>query len=145
MRLEQALLEAFHYYPTLFQKRMDVMNHMFLTLGNGSEWKNGEIVENSCDCRRDEERCYQERKVPKISLNNAYARRLDYSPSENLPVHYCGSYSLISKVPKNVKPDWKAAIIWFLDSIISGESKLSSYCDKEDEILEQLKGFRRKL
>lgn len=32
------------YYPTLFSNRADVLNHLFLTVGNGYEWVNGELV-----------------------------------------------------------------------------------------------------
>ncbi len=143
MRLEETLLQSFYYYPTLFQKRMDVMNHMFLTLGNGYYWVGGELVDILCECREKPCPCERaEKKVGKITLHNAKARRADYSPSVDLPVHYCGSYSAIENLPKDLKFDWKAGIIWFLDSIIKGESTLKSYKDDEDRILTRLKKIR---
>ena len=32
-------------YPTVEHNRLSVLNHLFLVIGNGYEWKNGELVE----------------------------------------------------------------------------------------------------
>lgn len=46
MSPENTIKECLLYYPNLFGNRADVMNHLFLTIGNGYSWVNGELVEN---------------------------------------------------------------------------------------------------
>ena len=39
-------------YPLLFQTKLSVYNHLFLTIGNGYRWENGELISED-----DEENC----------------------------------------------------------------------------------------
>lgn len=45
MKVELTIQEMFDYYPTLFKERADCLNHLFLVLGSGYRWKNGELVD----------------------------------------------------------------------------------------------------
>ena len=44
MNVELTIQEMYNEYPTLFIDRVDALNHLFCTIGNGYDWKNGELV-----------------------------------------------------------------------------------------------------
>jgi len=43
MTLELTIQHLFDTYPTLFKERADCLNHLFCTVGNGYEWRDGEL------------------------------------------------------------------------------------------------------
>jgi hypothetical protein len=45
MTLKNNIRESLLYYPSLFANSLEVMNHLFCVIGNGYEWKDGELVE----------------------------------------------------------------------------------------------------
>lgn len=47
MNVELTIQEMFDSCPTLFKERADCLDHLFLTIGNGYEWVDGELV---ADC-----------------------------------------------------------------------------------------------
>lgn len=51
MTLELTIQKMFNKYPTLFKERADCLNHLFCTIGNGYEWKKGELVGCGSICR----------------------------------------------------------------------------------------------
>lgn len=44
MNLEKTIQACFDYYPELFQRREQVLDQLFCTIGNGYEWVNGELI-----------------------------------------------------------------------------------------------------
>ena len=46
MNVELTIQDCFDNYPGLFKERADVLSHLFCTIGNGYEWKDGELVIN---------------------------------------------------------------------------------------------------
>lgn len=44
MNLELTIQSMFDEYPTLFIERADCLDHLFVCIGNGYAWKNGELV-----------------------------------------------------------------------------------------------------
>lgn len=44
MNVELTIQSMFDYYPTLFKERADCLSHLFVTIGNGYKWKDGELV-----------------------------------------------------------------------------------------------------
>lgn len=54
MKLELTIQEMFNECPTLFKERCDCLNHLFCTIGNGYEWRNGELCSNDDDYNIDE-------------------------------------------------------------------------------------------
>ena len=46
MNVELTIQDCFDNYPGLFKERVDVLNHLFCVIGNGYDWKNGELVDN---------------------------------------------------------------------------------------------------
>lgn len=45
MTFEQTIQAMYDHYPCLFQDRADCLNHLFCTIGNGTTWNNGELVD----------------------------------------------------------------------------------------------------
>ena len=45
MKVELTIQNMFNKYPTLFKERADCLDHLFCCIGNGYEWKNGELVQ----------------------------------------------------------------------------------------------------
>src|SRR5574342_947291 len=41
---EQVFKNCYEHYPTLFQTRLEVINHLFFVIGGGYEWLDGSIV-----------------------------------------------------------------------------------------------------
>lgn len=46
MNVELTIQDLFDNYPCLFKERADALSHLFCTIGNGYEWKEGELVIN---------------------------------------------------------------------------------------------------
>lgn len=44
MTFEATIQAMYDAYPEFFKERADCLNHLFCTLGNGWEWKNGQLV-----------------------------------------------------------------------------------------------------
>lgn len=51
-------------YPTLFERRLDVLHHLYLILGNGYDWHNGILSENSSYDRMSIEMDYSDLLTP---------------------------------------------------------------------------------
>lgn len=53
MTLELTIQDMFDRYPGLFKDRSDCLNHLFCTIGNGYEWRNGELCsDENCSSER---------------------------------------------------------------------------------------------
>ena len=152
MDAQEHIDKAIHDYPTLFGKRIDVLNHLFLIFGNGYMWKHGEPIDKMTlpcgDCELDEcERrdcgctCKEPQRVKDdtISKLNVYTRAIDYSSSQHLASLHV-KYSMISTIPADVTPSWRIELIWLLDEIISGRSKVRVW---EKEYGAELNPIRR--
>lgn len=44
MKVELTIQSMFDEYPTLFKERADCLDHLFVCIGNGYKWKNGELI-----------------------------------------------------------------------------------------------------
>lgn len=53
MKVELTIQDMFDRYPTLFKERADCLDHLFICIGNGFKWKNGELVD--CDYKHTRE------------------------------------------------------------------------------------------
>lgn len=114
--VESVLAGMFADYPDLFRTLADAYDHLFFTVGNGYDWLDGALVETVQDPA--------ERSVDPMSaygnLPYAVRQRLQQILREKKdlpkgPVHDDGAprpfyplsdYSLITRVPDNVRPDW---------------------------------------
>ena len=130
MTVETTLQQMFDLYPDLFSTREECFNHLFCTIGNGYEWKWGQLVpcdRNSSDCSEAEKKKFNEEDYAKEwharahqSKKNIKARwkkdsvliRTGIIKDVNEHHWYPLSkkFSHLFNVPPNVKDDWKAAV-----------------------------------
>lgn len=54
MTLELTIQEMFNKFPGLFKERSDCLDHLFCTIGNGYDWKDGELVYGCYGCGYDD-------------------------------------------------------------------------------------------
>ena len=47
MKLEQTIQYMYDFYPDLFPNRQHALNHLFLTIGNGMEWHEGQLIDRN--------------------------------------------------------------------------------------------------
>jgi hypothetical protein len=45
MKLEQTIQYMYDFYPDLFPDRKSALNHLFLTIGNGMVWHDGQLID----------------------------------------------------------------------------------------------------
>lgn len=114
----------FDNYPDLFATRKECYNHLFCVIGNGCVWKRGQVVR--CDGYDKPEKLViqeehddyasaclvplakqTEENVKKHDAEMEILRRAGVKEPFWYPL---SEYSLINRVPEDVKPDWKAAV-----------------------------------
>lgn len=141
MTVETTIQRMFDQYPDLFATRRDCYDFLFCVIGNGYEWRRGQIV--SCDDESGEDdealdyatphpRAEQTKENSGVKTGPCDGFDEEGFPMKNSPwaVHHeeCDScrqicpldvkmrwypiceYSLIKRVPADVKPDWKDAV-----------------------------------
>lgn len=132
MRAEDYLQFQFDFWPELFYSRENLLDHIFCSVGNGLEWRDGEIKDRNSfhDCKDEREDRYVlkhpvERAVPsylgishrqaklshlKLLMNsdNEFADiyKNDYNVITKSFNSLSKNHSLIYEIPDNVKPDW---------------------------------------
>ena len=47
MNLKDRVINSMREYPSISGNKLDVYDHLFLTIGNGYDWVNGELIETS--------------------------------------------------------------------------------------------------
>jgi hypothetical protein len=47
MTLEETIQACFDHFPSLFQTREEVLDHLFSVIGNGYDWVNGELLSDN--------------------------------------------------------------------------------------------------
>ena len=130
--VEGVFADCFDHWPTLYQTRTDVINHLFFTIGGGYDWINGGIIntgpEDHLESRaRDERRKEQSKKrltaiealdgedntKLREKLTRLLVREEDPAkgphPEDDGPRAFypaCEAYSNICRVPDDVQDDW---------------------------------------
>lgn len=111
-------------YPGIYRTRFDVLHHLFCVIGNGYEWRGGEIVEMCEDASTvaamEIVLCRHKHPMPfdsidaeiKAGRKAAKAHDDDFlSVFDRNPKMYgwypLSEYALLVNVPENVRPDWK--------------------------------------
>ncbi len=119
MTVETTIQRMFDRYPDLFSDRKECLNHLFCVIGNGYEWKRGQIVECGEDDEIEpfiieEEKKDYEVKHPKAEQSKENIARWNdrkalYPMAYEFKWYPLCEFSLINEIPDDVKPDWKAA------------------------------------
>lgn len=128
MKAENTLQIMMDFYGDLFYTRQLCLDHLFCTIGNGYEWKNGELIDTDEDERvkrykfkKDikkakpafdiEQRGLQQAKVAEMTLRAKALmnpKMLDMMPTKWYPI--AEEYSYICNYPEDIKPDWLAIL-----------------------------------
>lgn len=94
MTYKDTIINCMKNYPTLYPNRLNVDNHLFAVIGNGYEWKGGQIVEDVYSSERNEDDEYENlSKAEYSSLFTAndyemYVERFNnYNPNVNRIFH----------------------------------------------------------
>lgn len=113
MKAENELQIMMDFHEGLFFTRQKCLDHLFCVVGNGYEWKNGELVSIEKDERI--ERYKLKKDVKKAKPNpfteQFYSRieelnNLDKSEISNRWYPISEKYSYICNYPDDIKPDW---------------------------------------
>lgn len=124
MKAENTLQIMMDFYSDLFYTRQKCLDHLFCCIGNGYEWKNGELIETDADDERLQR--YSLKKdiihaepsefVKQLGLQQESIQktlmeikgRIDFTPNKWYPISK--EYSYICNYPDDIKPDWLALI-----------------------------------
>ena len=129
MTVEATVQEMFDKYPQLFSTREECFDHLFCTIGNGYEWKWGQLVyHEKCDPDWDEE-AEKERNEDDYakshmkacqSKENIEAKKkreelwVKHGMLDKVDGHcwypLSKKYSRLFTIPIDAKEDWKAAV-----------------------------------
>lgn len=93
---EALIVDCIGQYPTLFPNRTSVLHHLFIVLGGGFEWRNGELV----DACRNLTRGFQ---IPRA---DAERRAKTHGPLGHVYPH--SPLSNLNTMPGDVLPAWRA-------------------------------------
>ena len=130
MTVETTVQRMFDQYPDLFSTREECFDHLFCTIGNGYEWKWGQLVyHDRGDPNYDEEaerelheedyakewhvRAHQSKKniEAKRKRDSVFVRA---GILKNIDEHHwyplCRRYSRLFTIPDDAREDWKAAV-----------------------------------
>lgn len=125
MTVETTLQQMFDHYPILFSTRRECFDHLFCTIGNGYKWKWGQLIYNEPGEPLDKELhdadyAKGHHAIACQSKQNIEARRVRNElfvkagiikgPNEHQWYPLSKKYSKLFTMPKNAKPDWKAAV-----------------------------------
>ena len=126
------------------ENRLTVDDHLFAVIGNGYEWKDGEIVYyvpdeymNQLDSKPKSDEAM---KAHYNELYEKYKNKYnDYNPPTGaiyyrFQIYPICEYSLMYETPEDVKPDWKDAILHFINYILIHKELLTD----KDESLEYI-------
>lgn len=76
-----------HSFPTLFPDEWSALSHLFLCLGNGYEWENGELVGDKFDSPEDEIAAWHVYHVNRCRKEIERERARLRDPLARIPVH----------------------------------------------------------
>lgn len=123
------------------ENRLTVDDHLFAVIGNGYEWKDGEIVyyvsdeyKNQLDSKPKSDEAM---KAHYDKLYEKYKNKYnDYNPPTGaiyyrFQIYPICEYSLMYETPEDVKPDWKDAILHFINYILIHKELLT---DKDESL-----------
>ena len=120
MTVETTLQKMYDLWPDSFSTRQECFNHLFCTIGNGYKWMWGQVVHVEGEYEDVNEADYAHPQVlhskqSKKNIDKKRAReealaRLGIPAAEKHWSELNKRYSLIYHVPKNARPDWKAAV-----------------------------------
>lgn len=122
MKAESTLQFMADFYPDIFPTRKHALNQLFCVLGNGMEWKDGELVDI------DNKYLKRYKMIEEISKaefwreetwnqSHQFYKDLYEDEPNKIPMEYrfdwyplCTEYSKLYNYPEDIKDDWKKLI-----------------------------------
>lgn len=132
MRAEQELQFMSDLFSSIFPTRMHALNHLFCVLGNGMEWKNGELIEKDGKYHNRYKMIEEIEKAEFPSEDNWYDMREFYKDlyesedkPDKIPMEYDfewypldTKYSKLYTFPEDIKPDWARILLECRDMLV---------------------------
>ena len=118
MRAEDTLQFMMDFQGDIFYSRQRCLDHLFCTVGNGYDWVNGELVEDSYDTKMLLSRWKLAKPIKHAepTKNVAECGRIKEDMLNKRNFEVCKWYPLSKKYsylydyPDDIKPDWKALL-----------------------------------
>ena len=118
MRAEDTLQFMMDFQSDLFYNRQKCLDHLFCTIGNGYDWVDGELIENSRDTTILLSRWQLTEPInhaePTLGVVTIGKIKEDMYNRRNLEVPKWSTlskkYSYLYNYPDDIKPDWKALL-----------------------------------
>lgn len=118
MRAEDTLQFMMDFQGSIFHSRQKCLEHLFCTIGNGYDWVDGELIENSRDTKVLLSRWQLIEPIecaePTETVAECGRIRENTWNRRNIEVpKWCSlskKYSYLYNYPDNIKPDWKALL-----------------------------------
>ena len=154
MNVTDTFWQCFNLYPSLFQRRADVINHLFFVIGNGYRWHGGELIDGGRQKTLDEitedriarevqdlsrvqlaqtaarilgDPIPTEDEVLEEQLNEEFAYKIGPVRSKPRDYYPVCEYSKICNVPDDVRPDWLRLAREAARMLIRAERRPSHY------------------
>ena len=119
MTVETTIQKMFDRHPMMFSTRAECLDHLFCTVGNGYKWKWGQLIYDDGYALKDkhmhDEDYAKSFHIPAHQSHKNIKARQKYDAGiiKNANAHHwyplSKMFSKLFHVPRNVKPDWKAA------------------------------------
>lgn len=102
MRAEDTLQFMMDFQGDVFCSRQSCLNHLFCVVGNGYDWVNGELVENSYDTKLLLSRWKLVKPIERAEPTET--TQMIYKPT--MWSTLSKEYSKLYNYPQDIKPDW---------------------------------------
>lgn len=125
MKAEDTLQKLLDFYPEIFPTRKHALDHLFCTIGNGFEWKDGELISDDelfedNDCLWNRYSLNYHIKYAKGVNEDLYWASVklhkdikELDSTHKIPLKYqfewyelSKKYSYLYNYPENIKDDW---------------------------------------
>ena len=158
MNYHDTVFTSLLVYPSSFNGRIDVDDHLFATCGNGYEWEDGELLEKDnpieltlkkkintllryVDMTRDINLRYNTYSHISDRMEQSIVER--FGDKHSWKVYEISKYSKLVTFPDDIKPDWKEALYNFVTWCLENQNYLHE--NNKERQLEFLKNSKNKL
>lgn len=128
--VQKQLKRMVENYPSLFRTRFDILNHLFLVIGNGYKWRNGQLV----DVCGDDDLEPDLRQWPKWikkeilkSWNYQWGVRdclREKKTFDEVGFYPMCEYSKLATIPKDIQDDWHELALEAYCMVLDSSSEL---------------------
>lgn len=138
MTYRDTLVQCLLDWPALFLNEDDVLDHLFITIGNGYHWENGCLVSSHDYEASQDQRVMYERKYPWDVRASEREYRVDTLKFSRQSCYFklgtgvgrylyrsFGKNSALCNLPDDIQPDWLAAAKRAMEYILSNRVRFT--------------------